>query len=77
MIAGLGFLYLRSFPDQVTSSSLNFMTEQERLLVIARVNQDRGDADAEAFTFKRWLSGGADWKVSISPSSTHASPTHC
>ncbi|GAB7366182.1 hypothetical protein MBLNU230_g7742t1 [Neophaeotheca triangularis] len=63
IIAGLGYLYLRSFPDQKTSSSLKFMSEEERQLIIARVNQDRGDADAEAFTFKRWLSGGADWKI--------------
>ncbi|KAI4113669.1 MAG: hypothetical protein LQ345_005401 [Seirophora villosa] len=63
LVAFLGYIFLISFPDNVKSRSIRFISEEERQLIIARVNQDRGDADLEKFTFKRWLGGGADWKI--------------
>ncbi|KAL8917054.1 MAG: hypothetical protein Q9208_008170 [Pyrenodesmia sp. 3 TL-2023] len=37
--------------------------QEERQLIIARVNQDRGDADLEKFSVKKWLGGATDWKI--------------
>lgn len=45
------------------------MTEEERLFILARVNNDRGDAVVEPFNLKKWASSGLDWKVST--------PTKC
>lgn len=59
----LGYMFLITFPDNTKSRSIHFLTEEERQLVIARVNQDRSDADYEKFTVKKWLRGGADWKI--------------
>lgn len=62
-VAFLGYIFLVSFPDNTKSRSIRFISEEERQIVIARVNQDRGDADLEEFTLKRWLGGAADWKI--------------
>ncbi|KAL8869584.1 MAG: hypothetical protein Q9174_004167 [Haloplaca sp. 1 TL-2023] len=62
-VAGLGYLFLVSFPDNEKAKSIHFISEQDRRLIIARVNQDRSDADLEPFTYKKWLGGAADWKV--------------
>lgn len=56
-------MYLRSFPDNEKSRSLRFLTEEERLCILARVNHDRGDANVEPFNLKKWASSGLDWKV--------------
>lgn len=63
VVAGLGFLFLRAFPDNTASRSLKFMSEAERLFIIARVNRDRGDATVEKFNIRKWLASGTDWKV--------------
>ncbi|KAL8988717.1 MAG: hypothetical protein Q9177_002254 [Variospora cf. flavescens] len=63
LVAFLGYIFLISFPDNQKSRSIRFLSEEERLFIIARVNQDRGDADLEKFSFKKWLGGGADWKI--------------
>ncbi|KAL8902138.1 MAG: hypothetical protein Q9207_004857 [Kuettlingeria erythrocarpa] len=62
-VAFLGYIFLISFPDNTKSRSIRFISEEERQLIIARVNQDRGDADLEKFTVMRWLGGAADWKI--------------
>lgn len=62
-VAFLGYIFLVSFPDNTKSRSIRFLTEEQRQIVIARVNQDRADADLEKFTFKRWLGGAVDWKI--------------
>ena len=59
----MGYIFLVSFPDNEKSKSIHFISDDERRLIIARVNQDRSDADLEKFTFKKWLGGAADWKV--------------
>ena len=62
-MAFLGYIFLITFPDNQKSRSIRFLSAEERQLIIARVNQDRGDADLEKFTFKNWLGGAADWKI--------------
>lgn len=63
LIAGLGFLFLLSFPDSKSSKSLKFLTEDERRVIIARVNRDRGDATLEAFSWKKFLRPAADIRI--------------
>ncbi|KAK3064988.1 hypothetical protein LTS18_014874 [Coniosporium uncinatum] len=63
VVAGFGFIFLVSFPDNSTSRSVRFLTPDELRWVIARVDADRGDATVEPFNLKKWLSGGADWKI--------------
>ncbi|TKA34117.1 hypothetical protein B0A50_00097 [Salinomyces thailandicus] len=63
LISCLGFLFMRSFPDRTNSKTLNFLTEDERLCILARVNQDRGDAAAEKFNIGKWARSGLDWKI--------------
>ena len=62
-VALLGYIFLVSFPDKQESLTIRFLSAEERQLIIARVNQDRGDADLENFTFKKWLGGASDWKI--------------
>ncbi|KAL8860498.1 MAG: hypothetical protein Q9178_003157 [Gyalolechia marmorata] len=63
LVALLGYIFLVSFPDNQKSRSIRFLSAEERQLIVARVNQDRGDADLETFTMKRWLGGASDWKI--------------
>ncbi|KAI7174152.1 hypothetical protein D0869_05265 [Hortaea werneckii] len=63
VIACVGLVFMRSFPDRAKSNSLKFLTEEERLCILARVNQDRGDADTEKFNIKLWARSGLDWKI--------------
>lgn len=63
IIACVGLVFMRSFPDRAKSNSLKFLSEEERLCILARVNQDRGDADTEKFNIKLWARSGLDWKI--------------
>lgn len=63
VVAGFGFLYMRPFPDNTGSRNLRFLSSDEQRLVLARVNQDRGDAAVEKFTIGRWARSGLDWKI--------------
>ncbi|KAI4174141.1 MAG: hypothetical protein LQ343_002476 [Gyalolechia ehrenbergii] len=63
LVAFLGYIFLVSFPDNQKSRSIRFISAEERQLIIARVNQDRGDADLEEFSFKKWLGGASDLKI--------------
>ncbi|KAL8909680.1 MAG: hypothetical protein Q9171_004951 [Xanthocarpia ochracea] len=63
LVALLGYIFLVSFPDNQKSRSIRFLSAEERQLIVARVNQDRGDADLETFTIRRWLGGASDWKI--------------
>lgn len=62
-MALLGYILLVSFPDNQKSRFVWFLSAEERQLIVARVNQDRGDADLEKFSFKKWLGGASDWKI--------------
>ena len=63
LVAFLGYAFLVSFPDNQKSRSIRFLSAEERRLIVARVNQDRSDADLEKFTLKKWLGGASDWKI--------------
>ncbi|KAL8683495.1 MAG: hypothetical protein Q9186_000535 [Xanthomendoza sp. 1 TL-2023] len=63
LVALLGYIFLVSFPDNEKSRAIGFLSPEERRLIVARVNQDRGDADLEKFSFKKWLGGASDWKI--------------
>lgn len=63
VIACVGLVFMRSFPDRAKSNSLKFLSEEERLCILARVNQDRGDAVTEKFNIKLWARSGLDWKI--------------
>ena len=63
LVALLGYLVLTTFPDNDKSRSIRFLTPEQRRLVIARVNQDRGDADLEPFSLRKWAGAGLDWKI--------------
>ncbi|CZR54644.1 related to nicotinamide mononucleotide permease [Phialocephala subalpina] len=63
IVAGLGAIFLLSFPDSTRSKSLNFLTPDELRCIIARVNMDRGDVELTKFNFKKWAGSGADWKI--------------
>ena len=63
LVALIGYIFLVSFPDKQESLTIRFLLAEERQLIVARVNQDRGDADLEKFTFKKWLGGASDWKI--------------
>ena len=62
-MALLGYVFLVSFPDKQESLTIRFLSAEERQLIVARVNHDRGDADLESFTLKKWLGGASDWKI--------------
>ncbi|KKY24692.1 putative phthalate transporter [Diplodia seriata] len=57
-----GYWLLVSFPDG-KHKSWNFLDGREKRWVISRVQADRGDANMEAFSLKKFFRGGMDWKV--------------
>lgn len=64
LVAFLGYIFLISFPDNKKFRTIiPFLSVEERQLIVARVNQDRSDADYEKFSLKKWLGGGTDWKI--------------
>ena len=50
----LAYLFLVDFPDKA-DKSWRFLNKDERDFVIRRINKDREDAAAEAFTIGRFL----------------------
>lgn len=58
-----GYFSIVPFPDQGAAKMKGFLTQREIDYVIARVNEDRGDAQAESFTFARFLRPALDIKV--------------
>lgn len=64
VVAFLGFIFVVGFPDKKPANIFGtFLTPHEIAHVLARVDADRGDAHAEKFVFRKWLSGGADLKI--------------
>lgn len=59
----MGYCLLVPFPDQKAWNSWNFLSEREVRYVMATVDRDRGDAQVEAFTLKRFLTPASDLKV--------------
>lgn len=61
-VAFLGYTLLVGFPDHWTPR-WHFLSEREVNWVIKQVNEDRGDAQPEPFTMRKYLSASSDWKI--------------
>ncbi|KAL8289622.1 hypothetical protein RB597_001313 [Gaeumannomyces tritici] len=57
-----GYWFLVNFPDS-KRANWSFLGERERAWVVARVQEDRGDAKVQAFTWGAFLGGGKDIKI--------------
>lgn len=57
-----GYWLLVNFPDS-KRSNWSFLGDREKAWIVARIEADRGDVKVQAFTWKKWLSGGADLKI--------------
>ncbi|KAF1986111.1 major facilitator superfamily transporter [Aulographum hederae CBS 113979] len=62
VFAIVGYFLIVNFPD---SGKVNwkFLSAKELRYIVARVNADRGDANAEPWNLKKFLEGGLDLKV--------------
>lgn len=58
-----GYFLIVPFPDQDAWKSKGFLTQREVEYVIAIVDQDRGDAHTEGFTWGRFLRPALQPKV--------------
>ncbi|EXJ89876.1 hypothetical protein A1O3_02943 [Capronia epimyces CBS 606.96] len=66
IIAGIGFIYLVPFPDQLVGKTKfwpPFLKQDEIEFVLRRINKDRNDAELEQWNFKKWIASGLDPKV--------------
>lgn len=63
-VAIFAAIFLVKFPDEERNKpSLRFLTPEKLGLVIDRLNAERGDADAEPFTLKRFLQPATEWYI--------------
>ncbi|OAA54557.1 Major facilitator superfamily domain, general substrate transporter [Niveomyces insectorum RCEF 264] len=62
LLAVGSYWLLVDFPDS-KRATWRFLTERERLWVVARVNADRGDVEVPPFRMGAYLRTGLDWKV--------------
>jgi hypothetical protein len=63
-VAIFAISFIVKFPDEErTKSSWGFLKATEIDFVIARLNADRGDAEPEAFTWKRFLQPATEWYI--------------
>ena len=62
VIGIVGYFTLVDFPDG-KRKNWSFLGQRERQWIVARINKDRGDATHEPFQLKKFLGGGADWKI--------------
>lgn len=58
-----GYFLIVPFPDQQAWKAKGFLTQREVEYVIAKVDEDRGDAITEAFTWGRFLRPARQLKV--------------
>ncbi|PGH20098.1 hypothetical protein AJ80_03666 [Polytolypa hystricis UAMH7299] len=65
VITGAAYICLVDFPDRIKGKSqgFEFLRDDECDFVLSRINKDRGDAVAEPWSFKLWISSGADWRL--------------
>lgn len=61
-IAIIGYFAIVGFPDD-GHKNWHFLSARETKMIIARVNQDRGDAHTEPFNLKKFLGAGLDLKI--------------
>lgn len=57
-----GYWLLVDFPDS-TRTTWSFLGQREREWIVQRIQRDRGDSTVPPFHLKRFLGGGADWKI--------------
>ncbi|RFU80817.1 phthalate transporter [Trichoderma arundinaceum] len=57
-----GYWLLVDFPDS-PRLTWNFLGQREREWIVHRIQKDRGDTKVPPFNFKKFLGGGADWKI--------------
>lgn len=58
----LCIIFLVDFPDRA-AKSWRFLSERQCAWIVQRINRDRGDADVEAFSFKKFLKPCLDLKI--------------
>ncbi|EEH38746.1 hypothetical protein PAAG_08473 [Paracoccidioides lutzii Pb01] len=56
------YIFLVDFPDKA-HKAWRFLTKEECAFVIRRLNKDRGDADAEPFSIRKFLRPALDLKI--------------
>ncbi|KAL2386216.1 hypothetical protein RJZ90_000839 [Blastomyces dermatitidis] len=62
VVAIVTYIFLVDFPDKAYKAWA-FLNQDECAFIIRRLNKDRGDADAEPFTIKRFLRPALDLKI--------------
>lgn len=62
IVGVLTILFLVDFPDKA-HRSFKFLSEKECAFIIRRINRDRADGDAEAFSMKNFLMPALDLKI--------------
>ncbi|KAH7140929.1 retrograde regulation protein 2 [Dactylonectria macrodidyma] len=59
-----GWVFIVDFPDRAIDKNYwRFLSRREVAYVLRRINQDRGDADGEPWSFKLWASSALDWNI--------------
>ncbi|KAI1917917.1 hypothetical protein LOZ61_000031 [Ophidiomyces ophidiicola] len=61
-VAIICYIFIVDFPDKA-DKAWGFLSANERAFIIRRINKDRGDADAEAFSLKKFLTPALDLKI--------------
>lgn len=63
-VAVLAAIFLIKFPDEEKEKpSVRFLSAQQLQNHIDRLNAERGDANAEPFTWKRFLQPASEWFI--------------
>jgi len=57
-----GYWLLVDFPDS-KRENWSFLGAREKAWIVARIARDRGDSTVPPFNLRKFLSGGADWKI--------------
>jgi hypothetical protein len=67
-VAIFSAIFLVKFPDEEKNKpSFRFLSTDQLKSLIDRLNAERGDADAEAFTWKRFLQPATEWYIYTFP----------
>ncbi|KAK5995996.1 putative transporter-like protein [Cladobotryum mycophilum] len=58
----LGYVLLVDFPDS-KRKTWSFLDQREKDWIIHRIQKDRGDSKVPPFNLRKFIGGGADWKI--------------
>lgn len=61
-VAIICYIFIVDFPDKA-HKAWGFLNDREQAFIIRRLNKDRGDADPEAFTLRKFLRPALDLKI--------------